>query len=244
MRHNSLTGTALLLALLPFQSAFPQSDRREAADIPIYSSTDESLPPIAALGAADYAAPVAESHGAGGVKWYLIKTKNGIVGWIKQSHGVQAKKLNDFFRSRPPEPLASEQVPFVSSSVPRGAITVGVSWLGPSAIVPVILNQTQRGNLMLDTGATSTVISHRLAALLSLRPTRSGLAQTVGGLIAVSVAQLKSLRVGDAEVTDLPVIVHDFSQDPRVDGLLGMDFLGRYQIGIDTQKQVLVLSPR
>jgi len=42
----------------------------------------------------------------------------------------------------------------------------------------------------------------------------------------------------------LSVIVHDFSRDPRIDGLLGMDFLGQYHIGLDSQKQVLVLSPR
>ena len=189
--------------------------------------------------------PVAESQGAGGVKWYLIKTKGGVVGWIKQSDNDQSRKLHSFFKSLPGEPSMSVQIPLTSSaSAPRGAIIVPVLLLGPSAIVPVTLNQTQRGNLMLDTGATNTVISQRLAALLSLRPVRRGVVQTVGGVISVGVAQLGSLRVGEAEVTDLPVIVHDFSRDPRIEGLLGMDFLGRYRIGLDAQKQVLVLFPR
>jgi hypothetical protein len=52
------------------------------------------------------------------------------------------------------------------------------------------------------------------------------------------------LKVGAAEVSDLPIVVHDFSRDPRIDGLLGMDFLGRYRFGLDAQRQVLVLSPR
>lgn len=245
LRHNSLTRAALFLMLLPFGTAFSQSDSGKPGGVPIYGAPDERTSPIAELGATDPVAPVAESQGAGGVKWYLIKTKSGVVGWIKQSASEHSKKLDHFFRSRPPEPSVSEPIPLVSSSsAPRGSITVGVSWLGRSAIVPVVLNQTQRGNLMLDTGATNTVISHKLAALLSLRPTRSGSVQTVGGVISVSVAHLKSLRVGDAEVTDLPVVVHDFSRDPRVEGLLGMDFLGRYQIGLDTQKHLLVLSPR
>jgi hypothetical protein len=50
--------------------------------------------------------------------------------------------------------------------------------------------------------------------------------------------------VGEAEVTNLRVIIHDFSPNPRFEGLLGMDVLGRYRIGLDIQKQVLVLSPR
>ena len=97
---------------------------------------------------------------------------------------------------------------------------------------------------MLDTGATHTVISQRLAGSLSLRPVGRSLVQTVGGVIPVTVSMLRSLKAGNAEVTDLQVIVHDFSRDPRVEGLLGMDFLGRYRFGLDAERQVLVLTPR
>jgi predicted aspartyl protease len=88
------------------------------------------------------------------------------------------------------------------------------------------------------------VISRRLASLLSLRPIGNAAAQTVGGVVQVSVAKLRSLKVGEAEATDLTVIIHDFSRDPRFEGLLGMDFLGRYRMGLDVPRQVLVLLPR
>ena len=245
MRAKHLGAAALLFAALPCPAAFSQSDPGKAEAIPVYGSPDETTAPIAVLSASEAGTPVAESHGTGGVKWYLIRTKSGVVGWIKRSDNAQSKKLDDFFKSLPPEPSIVAQIPLTSSaSAPRGSMMVPVSLLGRSAIVPVILNQSQRGNLMLDTGATSTVISQRLAALLSLRPVQRGFVQTVGGIISVSVAQLGSIRVGDAEVTDIPVIVHDFSRDPRIEGLLGMDFLGRYHVGLDAQKQVLVLSPR
>jgi clan AA aspartic protease (TIGR02281 family) len=119
-----------------------------------------------------------------------------------------------------------------------------VQFLGRAALVGVTLNRSVNGNLIVDTGATNTVISRRLATLLSLRQTGATIGQTVGGPISAVTAQLKSIKVGAAEVTDLSVIVHDFSRDPRVEGLLGMDFLGRYQVGLDAQKQLLVLSPR
>ena len=246
-----LLGAVLLLGcLLSPPSAFSQS--RSITDTPskpegidVYAAPDDAAPPIAFLSAGETTTPVAESQGSGGVKWYLIKTKSGVVGWIKQSDHEQAKKLDSFFKSLPAEPSASAQIPMTSStSAPRGAIIVPVSLAGRSAIVAVTLNQAVRGNLMLDTGATVTVISHRLAGLLSLRPTGRGAAQTVGGVIAVATARLRSLKVAEAEVTDLPVIVHDFTLDPRFDGLLGMDFLGRYHVGLDAQKQVLVLTPR
>jgi predicted aspartyl protease len=98
--------------------------------------------------------------------------------------------------------------------------------------------------LILDTGATSTVISRRLASLLSIQPIGAMTGQTVGGLITAPVARLSSVKVGDAEVTALSVIVHDFSRDARIEGLLGMDFLGQFHFGLDTQKKVLILSPR
>ena len=245
MRLKKLGAAALLLMFVPQSAVLSQSDAAESDGISVYGSPDESAPPIASLASSETTTPVAESQSSGGVKWYLIKTKSGVVGWIKQSDSDQSKRLDHFFKSLPAEPAISAQIPTTSAaSAPRGAIMVPVLLVGRSAIVPVTLNQTQRGNLMLDTGATITVISQRLAALLALRPARRGAVQTVGGIISVAVAQLGSIRVGEAEVVDLPVLVHDFSRDPRIEGLLGMDFLGRYQVGLDAQKQLLVLSPR
>jgi predicted aspartyl protease len=68
--------------------------------------------------------------------------------------------------------------------------------------------------------------------------------QTVGGPVLVGIVRLDSLKVGAAEVNDLSILVHDFSSDPRVEGLLGMDFLSRFQVGFDSQKHLIVLSPR
>jgi len=216
----------------------------QISGIQVFSVPDESTPPIAVLAFGETTTPVAESQGPGGEKWYLIKTKNGVVGWIK--HGSEeAKKLDGFFKSLPAEPSVSSQIPLTSSaSVPRGAIIVPVLLAGRSAIVPVLLNQSIRGNLLLDTGASNTVLSRQIAASLSLRTMGSRRFQTAGGAISVSMAHLQSLKVGDAEVNDLTVAVHDFSPDPRFEGLLGMDFLGRYLVALDAQKQVLVLSPR
>jgi predicted aspartyl protease len=136
-------------------------------------------------------------------------------------------------------------IPIASAAAaPRGSIIVPVQFAGRAAIVSAILNRSVSANLILDTGASSTVISRRLAGLLSIRPTGTAMGQTVGGMITAPIARLTSIKVGAAEIAELSVIVHDFSRDPRIDGLLGMDFLGQYHVGLDSQKQLLVLSPR
>jgi hypothetical protein len=235
-----LTGAAR--AESPATSSMSQA----LAAVLIYSAPDEASLPVGTLAPGESATPIAETQAPGGAKWFLIKSKTAVTGWIERSDSDQANRIDSFFKSQPAEytnvPAA---IPNLSSAVaPRGTMLVPVLAAGPSAIVTVTLNQTITGNLMLDTGATHTVISQRLAGILSLRPLGRSAVQTVGGVIAVTISRLRSLKVGAAEVSDLPIVVHDFSRDPRIDGLLGMDFLGRYRFGLDAQRQVLVLSPR
>jgi hypothetical protein len=235
-----------LTATAPAGSHETSPVSQPAGAVLIYSAPDEASLAVGTLPPGESATPIAETQSVGGAKWFLIKSKTAVTGWIKQSDSDQAKKIDKFFKSQPAEyndvPAA---IPNLSSAAaPRGTMLVPVLAAGPSAIVTATLNQTIAGNLMLDTGATHTVISQRLAGILSLRPMSRSTVQTVGGVIGVTISRLRSLKVGAAEVTDLAIIVHDFSRDPRIDGLLGMDFLGRYRFGLDTQRQVLVLSPR
>jgi predicted aspartyl protease len=209
-------------------------------------SPDDNSPLAGNLAENEATTPIAETYGAAGSKWYLIKTKNGLLGWLKQSASGQSKTLDNFFKSLPPETSSSAlPLPVTTvASAPRGAIIVPVQFTGRSVIVTVTLNRTMTANLTLDTGATNTVISRRLASSLSLRPIGTAFVQTVGSPVSAQVTSLKSMKVGAAEANDLQVIVHNFSNDPRIEGLLGMDFLGRYQVALDSQKQVLVLTPR
>ena len=247
---HSVSALLVFAVLTVSQVGAASQDPRQAVPqaeaIQIHAFADDNAPLIGTMPAGENATPIAETQGPGGIKWYLIKTKNSLVGWIKQANSEQAKKVESFFKSLPPEASATAvTIPNISSAtVPHGAIIVPVLSTGRSTIVSVTLNRSITTNLMLDTGATNTVVSRRLANLLSLRPVGNATVQTVGGVIAVAIAELRSLKVAEAEITNLPVVIHDFSSDPRFEGLLGMDFLGRYKIGLDLRKQVLVLSPR
>jgi hypothetical protein len=250
-RVARLAACLILVSALRISPAWTQSNSGSAATQPplriqVYVSADETSETVGVISPGESITPLAEVQGTGGLKWYLVRIKTGAVGWIKQSDDDHAKKVDTFFKSLPKEATATAvSIPNISSALaPSGAIIVPVLSVGRSAVVSVTLNQTISGNLMLDTGATHTVISQRLAGSLSLRPVGRSLVQTVGGVIPVTISRLSSLKAGNAEVTDLQVIVHDFSRDPRIEGLLGMDFLGRYRFGLDAERQVLVLTPR
>ena len=94
----------------------------------------------------------------------------------------------------------------------------------------------------MDTGSSVTVISPALAADLGIAAGTGGVPvqlHTLGGRTAGQAATAASLRVGDIEVRDAPVVLHD--PGPGVDGILGNTFLGRYRVTVDADRRQLQL---
>ncbi len=99
-------------------------------------------------------------------------------------------------------------------------------------------------SLMVDTGAdTTTIHSSVMRALgVDLRdlPTRAILG--VGGVRRARILTLDRLEVGGATVAPLQVDVMD-TQLPG-QGLLGRDFLGHFDVGMDNRSGILTLRIR
>jgi predicted aspartyl protease len=56
---------------------------------------------------------------------------------------------------------------------------------------------------------------------------------------------LESLEVGEARVAPILVLAYELRlQDGEGEGLLGRDFLERFDMRIDMEGQVVILSPR
>jgi clan AA aspartic protease (TIGR02281 family) len=117
---------------------------------------------------------------------------------------------------------------------------------GNQAIVPVRLNYrdtTVDAWLLLDTGATVTVISSSLADRLGIQSasTESRPSQLANGrVVQTSRTRVDSLAVGpkmkyNAEVAIMP------SDGPAMgfDGLLGMNFLGDFRYHLDVNNQMI-----
>lgn len=106
---------------------------------------------------------------------------------------------------------------------------------------PVVLNDRLTGRFLVDTGSSVTVISPRVAAEAGVVGTAAGTVElhTLGGRTAGPAAVVASLRVGDLELRDAPVVLHD--PGPPFDGILGNAFLGRYRITVDADRRQLRL---
>jgi clan AA aspartic protease (TIGR02281 family) len=98
--------------------------------------------------------------------------------------------------------------------------------------VQVKLNGTPV-SLILDTGASQTTISNRLAQALELPITGQGRAEVASGkVVTTSIARVNSFQLGDLSVSNFPIsVIQDgiFSGD----GLLGFDFLRKYRLVLD-----------
>jgi hypothetical protein len=252
MNHRSFARAAVLLfamtaaAQLPAQSGAEEQSASSQSTVQLYSAPDENSPPAGALAEDDTPTPMAETLGPQGEKWHLVRTKSGLVGWLKRSDSDQSKNLERFFKALPREDAAvARTIPDArAGGALPGTIAVPMRLAGRAAVVSALLNGSVNASLIVDTGATVTVISRGLAQRLYLSPSGSMIGYTVGGPIVAPTARLDSIGVGAAVIRGLSVIVHDFSPNPQIEGLLGMDFLGQFHVSLDSRKQILLLSPR
>jgi len=130
---------------------------------------------------------------------------------------------------------------------PRGIDSIAYPTLGVSQIgVQVTINGEGPFEFILDTGAQITVIDEALATQMALRP------QGKIGIISVlqyspsNLAQVASLKLGGKEATNMPVALqrldHIRSVDSKIQGILGLDFLRRYDVLIDNTHRVVCLD--
>ena len=96
-------------------------------------------------------------------------------------------------------------------------------------------------NLLLDTGASHTVLHRQVAEQLRIITIAKGYAKTAGGQNILSeLGSVDALKVGPIVMKDAQVIVFTHQGPPAgYDGLLGMNFLSRVQYNIDYERQVI-----
>jgi len=252
LKEQILISTALFL-LFTCVNAFDangdasDAETSKASEAKLFATADESSEVLATFQKQERYVPLAEILGSDGTKWYLIKIDTGAIGWMKESDKEAARKLDSYFRpvpvelsSPPPRDLPSS----TSGSSLGNRIAVPVESNGSSVIVRVTFNGSLTANLALDTGATTTVVSRRIARSLRLASLGSRMMVGIGGSVVAPVARIESVKVGDAEVSNLQVSIHDFSPDSRVEGLLGLNFLNQFGVSLDSRKRQLFLTPR
>ena len=115
-------------------------------------------------------------------------------------------------------------------------------------VANVEFNDLYQTKLVVDTGATFTMISEDLAFDSGIQPdTRSPGVQlhTAGGIIHAKMGIAKRIRVGNAGRDDVRVVIHTLTDFPEgVDGLLGLSFFEGFLVRLDHSQRQLHLTPK
>jgi predicted aspartyl protease len=116
-------------------------------------------------------------------------------------------------------------------------------------VVPVSINGRAPVNFILDTGATLTCVDVSLARVLALPEAGPAAGVAIGVMSSgrVETVRIDSLRIGSAVGKDLIACRLDLSalrQALGIQGLIGLNFLKSFDVGIDFDRRVLTLAPR
>lgn len=130
-----------------------------------------------------------------------------------------------------------------------GTVDVPLKRVGGVLVVTARINDLITTNFILDTGADTVTISHRLANQLGLeyesQPKR--LVRTASGFMTSPLIVLGSVHVpdeGGAAVEGVEALVSTLPGSSRaIDGLLGQSFLRHFHVTIDAEREVMHLRP-
>jgi clan AA aspartic protease (TIGR02281 family) len=111
-----------------------------------------------------------------------------------------------------------------------------------SLAVPIMANQRTMATFLVDTGATYTVITPRMAKKLGIEVTPDMPRITIltaNGAIRVPKVVIPKLAVGGLEVENVEAIVQNLGPDPLLAGLLGVNFFKGLDLTVKSDRLIL-----
>jgi predicted aspartyl protease len=109
----------------------------------------------------------------------------------------------------------------------------------------VSINGTGPYRFLVDTGSQSTALKSQVARTLKVEPAYRVTLETAVGSQVVPAAKVRDITVGPFKVEDIEVLwyeLHDVLDD-HVDGILGQNFLSRFDILLDFKNCELSMGP-
>jgi hypothetical protein len=110
----------------------------------------------------------------------------------------------------------------------------------------VTINQSGPYEFLVDTGAQITIIDPLLAGQLALRPQGSIGVVSVVNYASADLVKPELVEVGPAAVPNLLVAVQGLKKiqmaNPKIRGILGENFLGRFDLLIDYRRKMICLD--
>lgn len=173
----------------------------------------------------------------------------------RRSPAVQTLERRDATGAWTPEWPAPLSGRVVGSWLQLVGLPAGVATGGDEVAVPlelargvwmahVSLNGGRPARFLVDTGSSVVIVAPPIAAAAGVAVAATAPRielQTVAGRSSGPAVRVRTIRVGDLQLTDVPIVVHD--PGPGFDGILGNAFLSRYRLTLDPDRHLLVLRP-
>ncbi|HEX8845017.1 MAG TPA: aspartyl protease family protein [Pyrinomonadaceae bacterium] len=118
----------------------------------------------------------------------------------------------------------------------------------PLILVPVFLNGAGPYIFALDTGASTTVLSHEVAQIQGIKTTAIPNMTGAGGTMKGAVGVVNSLALGEARREQMQVVISDFLEmlgkivATKLDGIIGYNYLKEFRVTIDYPNETLRLE--
>lgn len=99
-------------------------------------------------------------------------------------------------------------------------------------------------NLLIDSGSTYTILSWEVLLSLKLDPAVSLIRRplvTASGLLVLPEVEVDEFHSLGQSIEQLPVLAHTIPLGSQVDGLLGMNFLRRFEMDLNFKQAIIQL---
>ncbi|MCP4402212.1 MAG: tetratricopeptide repeat protein [bacterium] len=112
-------------------------------------------------------------------------------------------------------------------------------------IVPVMVDQKTLVPMRAEESLAYTILSDRLTQFLGIRVTArtSEVRFNIYGRVeSAALVTISSLKVGELEARNIPVLIGDLSRYPGIDGFLGNNFLKHFHLEINDEDHLFILT--
>jgi tetratricopeptide (TPR) repeat protein len=156
---------------------------------------------------------------------------------------ARIRGLIDFYRY-----LGSTKIHRLSG---KEVATLPFTLVNHRPFVKVMINGKGPLQFVIDTGASLSVISDKVAESLGIKPVaRGGNARAIGGsgTFPIVYGLLESITIGEAKIERVPVYirtvhtVQDTPDEERADGYIGLSMLSNYVVSLDYQGRQMTLD--